>query len=129
LRPPACLTVKFLTEFSSRPALAVFAFRALAGAARTLKQKHRSVLQVLDASKAVCLLGQKLTPAKRQGLNFLRPPACLTVKFLTEFSSRPGLTVFAFRCFTCKCGFAPQTKTSLRPSSPGRKQSSLLSWA
>ena len=32
------------------------------------------------------------------------------VKFLTEFSSSPGLAVFAFR-------FA-QTKTSLRPSSP-----------
>ena len=34
------------------------------------------------------------------------------VKFLTEFSSTPGLAVFAFR-------FA-QTKTSLRPSNPKR---------
>lgn len=39
--------VNFLTEISSGPALAVFAFRGL----RTLKQKHRSGLQVPTRTK------------------------------------------------------------------------------
>ena len=55
------------------------------------KQKHRSAFQVPYAHKAVCLLPCKIKkPPKWRFYILPGIGPCLPVKFLTEFSCRPG---------------------------------------
>ena len=83
------LPVKFLMEFSCRPGSRFLPFGAV-----PLKQKQRSAFLILAQAKQFPCFPTKLKPRLRAGLmgNRIRLP----VKFLTEFSCRPGSRFLPF---------------------------------
>ena len=113
-----CLPVKFLTEFSCRPG------SRYSPCGSQVRTQTRTSLRLSNPtatqSSLRCLLTRLKNHPNGWFFNGAQYRICLPVKFLTEFSCRPGS-----RYSPCGSQVRTQTRTSLRLSNPTATQSSL----